>query len=304
MEDLELLSRLETHETFGISVVQRMTGFGYQRTVDTLDRLQAEGVITKNPGTDDWKLDSACSSLKALYEEHKAALLDLDNFPREGVEPLILMDVPEGWSNASRKVLVIGQETLGWDFKPDDGYEWPYPPITGLEQFLTVPLSVEAMMHGYRAFEFSRHQPGNFNSPFWRAYRQIREAVGDEPMGFNTKVLYTNLFKTAVDGTSIVKNGTQEEADNIWQASVTLLAREIKILRPDAVVFFTGPDYDRYLELEFEGLQWAPSDKHGQRAFSKLSHPALPENSYRTYHPGYLSRGNWHLVDEICSALV
>lgn len=304
MEDLELLSRLEGHQAFGVSMVQRISGFGYQRALDTIARLEAEGAILRDGEFSQWTIDSTRSRLHALYDAHKSAMHELEGFPRAGVEPLILMDVPEGWSRATNRVLVVGQETLGWDFEQGSYYDWPYPPIKGFEDFLSVPNSVEAMIHGYRAFEFSRYQPGNVNSPFWRAYRQIREAVGDEPEGFETKVLYTNLFKTAVNGTSIVKNGTIQEADDIWRASAQLLTREIEILRPDAVVFFTGPDYDRYLELEFAGVEWVSVDGFSQRQISKITHPSLPSRAYRTYHPGYLSRGNWHLVDQICTALV
>ncbi|WP_324741422.1 cyclic-phosphate processing receiver domain-containing protein [Pseudomonas veronii] len=304
MEDLELLSRLEGHQAFGVSMVQRISGFGYQRALDTIARLEAEGAILRDDASSQWMLDNTRARLHALYHTHKSTVRELEDFPRAGVEPLILMDVPKGWSKATNRVLIVGQETLGWDFEPGDYYEWPYPAIKGIEDFLDVPNSVEAMIHGYRAFQFSRYQPGNVNSPFWRAYRQIREAVGDEPEGFETKVLYTNLFKTAVNGTSIVKNGTTQEADDIWRASAQLLTREIEILRPDAVVFFTGPDYDRYLELEFPNLEWASVNGHDQRQLSKVIHSSLPSKAYRTYHPGYLSRGNWHLVDQVCSALV
>ncbi|MHA6195825.1 hypothetical protein ACX3YG_15800 [Pseudomonas wadenswilerensis] len=202
-----------------------------------------------------------------------------------------------------KRVLIVGQETLEWDFRPDDYYHWPYPSILRLEDFLAQPDSVEAMMHGYRAFEFARHQPGNFNSPFWRAHRQVRDALGEAVLGFDTQVLYTNLFKTAVEGTSIVKNGSREDADNIWRISAGLLTRELEILNPDAVIFFTGPDYDRYLELEFSGLVWAAVGEHGERRFAKLAHGALPAKSWRTYHPGYLNRGNWQLVNEVCAGL-
>lgn len=304
MEDFELLDRLKKHEAFGVSTVQRIASFGYQRAVDTINRLEAGGVIQANEASSQWNMVSPKAELLALYEQRKAALQEFENLPSQGVEPLILMDVPKGWAGATNRVLIVGQETLGWDFAPGDYYEWPYPPISSLEDFLGFPDSVGAMMHGDKMFEFARHQPGNVNSPFWRAYRQVREAVGDDPVGFDTKVLYTNLFKTAVDGTSIVKNGTTDEADNIWRASAQLLTREIELLQPDAVVFFTGPDYDRYLELEFPGLGWTPIGEHAQRSFAKLNHSALPAKSYRTYHPGYLSRGNWHLVEDICAALV
>lgn len=304
MEDLELLARLEQHESFGVAMVQRITGFGHQRATEVVGRLEAAGAIQRDHALAQWRTLKPREQLRALYEQHKTSIQGLQDLPSGKIEPLILMDVPQGWASAGQRVLIVGQETLGWDFQPGDYYDWPYAPITRLEEFLAQPASVEAMMHGYRAFEFARYQPGNFNSPFWRAHRRVRQATGEEETGFDTQVLYTNLFKTAVDEKSIVKNGTWEEADSVWRISAGLLTREIEILKPDTVIFFTGPDYDRYLELEFAGLEWEAVGEHQQRRFSKLTHAALPAKTWRTYHPGYLSRGHWHLLEEICAGLV
>ena len=56
MNDLELMERLKAHETFGISMVQRIALFGYQRAVETLERLEAQGVIERDEVTSLWKL--------------------------------------------------------------------------------------------------------------------------------------------------------------------------------------------------------------------------------------------------------
>lgn len=43
MEDLELMSPLEAHDTFSISMIQRICGFGCQRAADTVARLELVG---------------------------------------------------------------------------------------------------------------------------------------------------------------------------------------------------------------------------------------------------------------------
>ncbi|MDH1692550.1 hypothetical protein [Pseudomonas sp. GD03766] len=112
MEDLELLSRLEGHQAFGVSMVQRISGFGYQRALDTIARLEAEGAILRDDASSQWMLDNTRARLHALYHTHKSTVRELEDFPRAGVEPLILMDVPKGWSKATNRVLIVGQETL------------------------------------------------------------------------------------------------------------------------------------------------------------------------------------------------
>lgn len=243
------------------------------------------------------------TELKAVYEQHKARLKQLPELSLDNVQPVILMDVPEKWVSAPKRVLIVGQETMGWDFKAGEYYDWPHPPILDLEQYLDYEQSVDAVMYGYRAFEFARHQPGNYNSAFWRAYRQVRSVTGDERDGFECAVLYTNLFKNAVDGDSIVRNGTEQEADAVWQYSAGLLAKEIEVLKPDVVILFTGPDYDRYVNFEFSGVAFNEVEGYAPRVLSKLSHPMLPEQTWRTYHPSYLNRGHWHLLDEVCARL-
>ena len=123
MEDFELLDRLKKHEAFGVSTVQRIASFGYQRAVDTINRLEAGGVIQANEASSQWNMVSPKAELLALYEQRKTALQEFENLPSQGVEPLILMDVPKGWAGATNRVLIVGQETLGWDFAPGDYYE-------------------------------------------------------------------------------------------------------------------------------------------------------------------------------------
>lgn len=111
MEDLELLSRLEGHQAFGVLMVQRISGFGYQRALETIARLEAEGAILRDDASSQWMLDNTRARLHALYHTHKSTVRELEDFPRAGVEPLILMDVPKGWSKATNRVLIVGQET-------------------------------------------------------------------------------------------------------------------------------------------------------------------------------------------------
>jgi len=299
IQNKELLTLLAGFSMFGIAHVQRVAKVGYQRAVNMVLDLEAGGSIIYIPQSKRWRIAVSKTELKAVYEQHKAQLKLLPELAFDDVQPVIVMNVPEKWASAEKRVLLVGQETMGWDFEPGHYYDWPYPPIKSLGAYLEYDASVGAMMHGYQSFEFAAHQP-NYNSPFWRAYRQIRLAVGDAPDGFDTSVLHTNLFKSAVDGGSIVKNGSEEEADAVWQYSAGLLAKEIETLKPDVVIMFTGPDYDRYIDFEFAGVDFNEVDRHAPRVISKLFHPALPEETYRTYHPNYLSRGHWHLVDELC----
>ncbi|MDH0640186.1 hypothetical protein N5D52_24975 [Pseudomonas sp. GD03860] len=240
--------------------------------------------------------------LKSLYEDFKAKAAMPEDLAKR-LSPPLLLNVPPKWAEASKKVLVIGQETLGWDFRQGDYYPWPYPALSNFNDFLLSDHAVEALIEGYTHFEFALHQPGNYNSPFWRAYREIRSSIGEEADGADTAVLWTNLFRMSLDHGSVVENGSPEDIQSINNITRDLLQAEIAILAPTAVIFFTGPNYNQHLYARFPGCVLREFNSHDPEKTGALQHPALPAVAYRTYHPGYLSRGHWHIVEELTSAL-
>lgn len=50
MDDQDLLTRLRACEPFGVPMVQRVTGFGHERALETLERLEARGAIRREEG--------------------------------------------------------------------------------------------------------------------------------------------------------------------------------------------------------------------------------------------------------------
>jgi len=237
-------------------------------------------------------------SLKDLYSKFRNKV-SIPHQLSERLSPPLLLYPTERWKNAPVKVLIVGQETLGWDFEAGSYFDWPYPSICSFTDFLGVQNSVDALIYGYKAFEFSRYQPLNYRSPFWRAYRQIRRNFDDEVDGFKTAVLWTNLFRMSLDGGSVIKGGTAEEIKCICQATQGLLRSEIEILKPDVTLFFTGPDYNETLYSEFLDMQLHDFNGYDISRTAWIEHPALPAISLRSYHPGYLNRGHWELVDKI-----
>lgn len=224
---------------------------------------------------------------------------------RERLSPPLLLNVPEAWELSTKRILVVGQETLGWGFKAGEYYAWPYESILSFDDFLNVENSVEALIHGYVCFEFARHQPDNYNSPFWRAYRQVRELIKEDVDGNNTAVLWTNLFRMSLDGGSVVKNGTESEVAQISAYIKNILLNEISILKPNSVIFFTGPDYNQALLNEFDQCEFNPFGNYDVSQTSYVKHPCLPKRSIRTYHPGYLARSEqWGLLKEVIGEVI
>jgi hypothetical protein len=110
--------------------------------------------------------------LEAAYQKFKEQAQIPEELSKRLSSPL-LIQISKTWIDSNHRILVIGQETLGWAFHKDEDYPWPYEAILNFSDFKTVEASVEALVHGYREFEFALHQPSNYRSPFWQAYRQI-----------------------------------------------------------------------------------------------------------------------------------
>lgn len=229
------------------------------------------------------------SELNSIYEEFKNQTV----FPAaiaENSSPPLLLSVPEKWVKSTDRVLIIGQETQGWDFDPGDYFPDLKSSIKNFSDFQKIHNSVPAMTAGYRSFEFARHQPANYNSPFWRAYRSVRSQFDEQEDGYETSVLWTNLFRIDLNGTSVVRNGRAEDISRIREAGTKLLLDEIDLLNPTATIFFTGPNYNEHLYAHFPDIRICDFLDHDPQKTAILEHPLLPPHSFRTYHPGYLSR--------------
>jgi hypothetical protein len=224
--------------------------------------------------------------LNALYTDFRSEA-EVDDALASRLSSPLLLAVGANWERSKHRLVFIGQETLGWDFRAGSYYAWPYPPIESLADFLRFECAVTALVDGYRAFNFAKHQPSNYRSPFWHAFRQFCNRAESTGSG---AVLWSNLFRCSLDSGSVVNNATDAESTSLLRLQHGVLLREISILQPTSVVFVTGPSYDFAIDHEFEGMAWEKWSSYNQRQLAKLSHPVLPARTFRTYHPGYLAR--------------
>jgi len=182
------------------------------------------------------------------------------NLPKErGISNPLFIDVPDAYETAQLKLIVIGQQTNGW------------------ENYLgsTTP---EKLMVCYRNFKLGEKY---VKSPFWQASHELQRKLAPSVPAFG--FVWSNLFICDQNKTT----PENDIADKLREMSI--LKDELKILDPDAVVFFTGWNpYDFTIRALFPGVKMIPVDGEDEKILSQLSHPTLPPKSYRTYHPKYL----------------
>ncbi len=159
------------------------------------------------------------------------------------------------YSVQKRRLLIIGQDIGTWSESSND---------------------INLQMHAAKNFDVGRP---NEKAPFWTLTRQLEKALDNE----DHSCAWTNLSKYSDKG---------RRPTGLVEAYVATLDRilieEIRILKPEICIFFTGPNFDVRLLHMFSGVSLkavAPFTKH---ELAQLQHPILPAFSFRTYHPKFL----------------
>lgn len=190
----------------------------------------------------------------------------------EGVSWPHFIHVPATYFDERLKfrLLVVGQETRGWE-------QWP-------------AVSPESIIEKYKSFDLGR---GYWFSPFWQAAHRLHRLINTS--GPERGFVWSNLVKI-----SQRKKRPERTIEN-KSCGLELLQKELEILKPDAVVFFTGPKYDERLKTTFPGLKPIGVTRYIDRI--KLDRQ-LPRRSFRTYHPRWLRFNQWGVIREIADLIL
>lgn len=172
-------------------------------------------------------------------------------------EPLFIA-VPEAYERAGLRLVIVGQQTCSW--------------YGGLGEH-----DVAGVLDCYRRFDLGGHGP---HSPFWDHVHRLQRLLS--PLVPEKGFVWANLVPC--------DQNRGRPVDCVLDAllSPQVFRREVRILAPDAVVFFTGPQYDAVLSRVFPGLRLEAEHGFGGKLLSRVVHPELPPASFRTFHPKYL----------------
>lgn len=186
---------------------------------------------------------------------------------------------PQEYFEGKYKIMIVGKEANGWGS------------CAGTEQSM--------------AFTKAFLLDGAYRSPFWNFAHEFECALNGQKDFSQTHVFYSNIFR-------ISNNGNPKQLisysflDLMWEYLDTLqtVKTEIQTVRPDVVLFLTGPGYDGALYHIFPDLQTKQAiPDYTERKISRLVHPELPPHSYRLYHPDYALRHKEALWNNLINAL-
>jgi hypothetical protein len=210
-----------------------------------------------------------------LYTENEKKIKVIsDHFEGNLDGPHLMHCWVEEFNNASIKILFIGQEPNKWVGEAQNG--------------------LDASIDRYREFSMARESKDN--TTFWQAIKQFNKIFN--PSCGDNCFLWSNVCKYSdYDGKQI----SIEEHKYII-GELNILEEEIKIVEPDIIIFFSGPDYDERIQIQFDNKVCFESvvNEIPIRELAKLHHHSFPAHTYRTYHPNFLQRGRrWNFLNII-----
>jgi len=178
----------------------------------------------------------------------------------------LLMCPKKAYQKAELKLLFVGQQINNWGhyrLTPGNYQAW-----------------IKSLMSEYSEyFDLEKVR----RTHFWEVIQSVNEKLKNG--GKTVSCLWTNINK--INQSKIVQKqyykSTIEEFDKILQG-------EIKIVRPDLVLFLTGPSFDNKIKDIFKGVVYKKKGRFNLKEFAMLSHADLPDCSFRIYHPNYLIR--------------
>ncbi len=211
-------------------------------------------------------------------------LADVDTFGY-GISYPLLLNVFDEYLKSSSKLFIVGQQTKGWGFSHRRANFWGTSPWEN-----DADLLIHQIVRIYEGFDLGKHYRA---SPFWIASHQLNTLIN--PNGHREGFVWSNLVKLDSGGERL-----ELDLEDVLCEAFPVLPLEIRITKPDVVVFFTGPRYDTRIKKTFPGIVFNGLGNHPERRLCRLYHRDLPFHTYRTYHPNYLFRSKQKsLINEI-----
>lgn len=102
------------------------------------------------------------------------------------------------------------------------------------------------------------------------------------------KVLWNNIVKVGKHGD---KGFPPDYIYEIERDHFNVITEELNILKPNIVLFFTGPNYDSVIADNFGEIEYKAIEPFSQRELAKLKLFDIPF-VFRTYHPNFLWRND------------
>lgn len=203
------------------------------------------------------------TQLKDLYQQYwPSYLTNIKDACSEPAAFPFLIEPEQSYLEAESRIMICGQETCCWGEK-EYGKQ-------------TAPVTVPQMLEVYRRFVWD----GGYNSPYWNFVNRIKIVHPEKGFVINNIVKIGRRYES----------GCSDEINDKALQYFPVFRQELQILKPDMIVFLTGPKYDWRIQKVLGPFRKEPV-REGSSCLDLISFEdkSLPQ-AIRCYHPGYLRR--------------
>lgn len=204
--------------------------------------------------------------LKKLYASHWDQYRENILFKVEAAFPF-LITASDRYISCSRKVMFVGQETQGWDTEDST--------IDGICK----------MYDGFvnaRCYRYVETSDSIYKSPYWNFQRRILKL--NPSVGF----ISNNIVKIGKKHNA----GCSDSIDNLAHEYFPVFMEELRILKPDVIVFLTGPYYDWRIRRTMGNFTTQHIGEDGILCDRLIFEDKTIPDAIRINHPGWLIRNN------------
>lgn len=204
------------------------------------------------------KWDNLTKSISLIYQD--------DSLLSKPTNPLLIkIDNEEDYSSADIRLMIFGQETNGW-YEMED--------------------SIEGILKGYDEF-FNTGYCYSYGGQFWNGVSRFISMISDKYPDKKIRYVWNDIVKI---GKSEGKGLPPDYIYNVERDVFSVIKDEIKIIKPNFLLFFTGPYYDNKIEDNFGKVDFEPILPYNVRQLAKTKIAGI--TAIRTYHPNYLWRND------------
>ena len=186
----------------------------------------------------------------------------------------LCIDASDKYLRADIKVMIFGQEKNSWYGDYINNNDTQY------------------LLKIYNDF-FNSDNCYTYAGQFWNGVGKLKLKLEEEFSKQNKSVgfLWNNIIKVGRSG----KKGLPNQDILDWiEPSFLTIQEEINFYKPNIVIFFTGPNYDKFIKKAFPDVNFESFSRKTPRELVRLKSQHLPLKSIRTYHPNYLWRTGFY----------
>lgn len=170
--------------------------------------------------------------LEILYSRHFDQFInELSTLGKKAFSYPLLLKIDEGkWANARLKIMIFGQETRRWRLDYQEN-------------------NIQNLMNEYYSYYYKKKYNKARSMAFFKGFDRVKKYIQQyyEYQNDDIAILWNNINKVGkYSGTGVIDATRKIEREHF-----NVISLEIDILKPDLVIFFTGPDRDGDIKCNF-----------------------------------------------------